>query len=108
MHLNTLTIAQARKGLDTKEFSATELVSDCFDAITKHDPEIRAFLDVYGDALAEAKRRDEDLSNNHAPPATLWHPPCHKRQHTDTGPHLHCGLTYAQKLSGELRCHSYI
>lgn len=68
MHLNTLTIAQARKGLDTKEFSATELVSDCFDAITKHDPEIRAFLDVYGDALAEAKRRDEDLSNNHAPP----------------------------------------
>lgn len=62
MELNTLTIEQAGEGIRKKDFSVTELVSSCRDAIAKRDGDLHAYLEVFDDALDDARARDEELA----------------------------------------------
>lgn len=57
--LNELTITQASEGLRQKKFSVTELVSDCLQAISKKDPQLHTYLEVFETSLEEAKKADE-------------------------------------------------
>lgn len=59
MDLSKLTIAEARRALDAKEYSALELTNAYLDAIAKKDGEIHAYLEVWADsAREEAKAAD--------------------------------------------------
>lgn len=51
-------IADIKKGLIAKEFTATELMKHFLERIEKHNPELNAFLGVYDDALEKAKKYD--------------------------------------------------
>ena len=63
MSLNTLTIAQASVGIRRKEFSVTDLISSCLDAIIDRDQDIHAYLEVFADeALSQAKTADLEIS----------------------------------------------
>ena len=64
-NLNELTIAEARKGLDAKEFSSVELTRACLDRIDKRNKTINAFITVTRDlALHEAKEADKQIKQN--------------------------------------------
>ncbi|MCR4325279.1 MAG: Asp-tRNA(Asn)/Glu-tRNA(Gln) amidotransferase subunit GatA [Patescibacteria group bacterium] len=66
-----LTIAEARRALDAKEYSALELTEAHLDAIAKKDGEIHAYLEVWADsARAEAKKADEMIARGEAMPLT--------------------------------------
>lgn len=59
MDLSSLTISEARRALDAKEYSALDLTNAYLDAIAKKDPEIHAYLEVWTDsAREEAKAAD--------------------------------------------------
>lgn len=59
MNLSTLTIAEARRALDAKEYSALELTDAYLWAIKEKDPEIHAYLEVWeASAREEAKVAD--------------------------------------------------
>ena len=59
MNLDTLTIAEARKSLDAKEYSALDLTNAYLEQIAKKDGEIHAYLEVWADsAREEAKAAD--------------------------------------------------
>lgn len=59
MNLNELTLAQARKGLDNKEFTSVELTRACLHRIKERNSEINAFITVCEDgALQEAGESD--------------------------------------------------
>lgn len=72
MRLNELTITQASASLKKKEFSVTELVASCIAAIEEKDPEVHAYLDIFDDALAHAKRADTMLHDSHEPLGPLF------------------------------------
>lgn len=59
MDISTLTIAQARRSLDAKEYSALDLLEAYLDAISRKDGDIRAYLEVWeASAREEAKAAD--------------------------------------------------
>lgn len=61
--LNTLTIVEARKGLDAKEFTSVELTTACLNRIKERNGEINAFITVTEElALEEAKKADEIIA----------------------------------------------
>ncbi len=60
--LTNLTIKDARKRLDSKEFSAVELAQAYLDEIKKTNGELNAYLEVYDDVLAQAKAADGIIS----------------------------------------------
>lgn len=61
--LNELTIKEALKGLQSKDFTSTELVQACFDQISAYDTKIQAFLVLNKTAaLAEATTADKEIS----------------------------------------------
>src|SRR3989344_3876569 len=63
MNLATLTITEARKALDAREYSALELTEAYLDAIAKKDTEIHAYLEVWADsAREEAKAADKMIA----------------------------------------------
>ena len=62
MRLNELNIVQASEGIRQKKFSVTELVLDCLTAIQEKDKDIHAYLEVFDDALKQAKKADEEIS----------------------------------------------
>ncbi len=62
MKLNELTIAEAGKGIQKKEFSTAELVSDCLKTIREKDNAIHAYLRVDEGALDHAKKIDALLA----------------------------------------------
>ncbi len=64
MGLNELTIAKAAAGLRKNEFSVTELVSDCLQAIKQKDGDLHSFLEVFTDTEKEAKKSDVALQAN--------------------------------------------
>lgn len=71
MDLSKLTIAEARKALDAKEYSALELTNAYLDAIGKKDADIHAYLEVWeNEARAEAKSADERISRGESGPLT--------------------------------------
>lgn len=60
--LNKLTLSEAREGLKSKKFSATELVKACFDQIKKVDQSLNCFVTkCETEALKEAKNADISL-----------------------------------------------
>ncbi len=56
--LANLTIKEARRALDAKEFSAVELAQAYLSEIEKKNAELNAYLEVYDDVLAQAKNAD--------------------------------------------------
>jgi len=61
--LNQLTIKSAKRGLEEKEFTCTELVNACLGQVEKRQPEINAFLTVMeSSALKRAKEVDEKIA----------------------------------------------
>ncbi len=63
MKLNELTIRDAGAGLRKKEFSVSELVAACTDAIAAKDSDMHAYLEIFTDARGEAEKRDEELAS---------------------------------------------
>ena len=71
MDLATLTIAEARRALDAKEYSAVELTESYLKAITEKDADIHAYLEVWTEsARLEAKRADEMIARGETQPLT--------------------------------------
>lgn len=71
MDLSTLTIVEARRALDAKEYSALDLTNAYLEAIEKKDPEIHAYLEVWTDlAREEAKAADEMMARGESMPLT--------------------------------------
>jgi aspartyl-tRNA(Asn)/glutamyl-tRNA(Gln) amidotransferase subunit A len=63
MDLSKLTIVEARRALDAKEYSALDLTNAYLENIAKKDGEIHAYLEVWADyAREEAKRADEMIA----------------------------------------------
>ncbi len=71
MNLDTLTIAEARRALDAKEYSALELTNAYLDAIAKKNPELHAYLEVWEDsAREEASAADAMIRKGLSKPLT--------------------------------------
>ena len=67
MNLNELTLAQARKGLDTKEFTSVELTKACLNRIKERNPEINVFITVCEESsLEEAQKADQLIAQGKA------------------------------------------
>lgn len=67
MDLSKLTIAEARRALDAKEYSALELTNAYLDAIQEKDGAIHAYLEVWVDsARAEAASADALIAEGKA------------------------------------------
>ncbi|MCX6736399.1 MAG: Asp-tRNA(Asn)/Glu-tRNA(Gln) amidotransferase subunit GatA [Candidatus Parcubacteria bacterium] len=70
IHLTELTIAKARKSLDSGEFTAVELAQAYLEAIKEKNGEIFAYLEVFDDVLEQAKRADEMIKTGKGSPMT--------------------------------------
>ena len=69
MNLETLTIAEARRALDTKEYSALDLTNAYLEHIEKKDKDIHAYLEVWKEtAREEARRADERIARGESTP----------------------------------------
>ena len=66
--LATLTIVKARKALDNKEFSATDLAKAYLSEIQKKNKELNAYLEVYDDVLDQAKVADRIIAKGESYP----------------------------------------
>ena len=65
--LNTLTIEEARKGLDSQQFSSVQLTQACLNVIREKEPTLHAFVTVFEkEALRTAKQADKTLSTSPA------------------------------------------
>ncbi|NQT49157.1 Asp-tRNA(Asn)/Glu-tRNA(Gln) amidotransferase subunit GatA [Candidatus Kuenenbacteria bacterium] len=64
MKLNTLTIEEAHKGLQGKQFSAVELAKSCFDCIREKDDQLNAFITITEDkAYLDAEKTDKKIKD---------------------------------------------
>src|ERR1700722_18725365 len=71
MDLSKLTIAQARKDLDAKTYSALELTNAYLENIRAKNKDIHAYLEVWEDsAREEAKKADEMIAAGKSQPLT--------------------------------------
>jgi len=71
MNLETLTIREARRALDAKEYSALDLTNAYLERIAKKDREIHAYLEVWADsAREEAKAADAMIAQGKSMPLT--------------------------------------
>jgi aspartyl-tRNA(Asn)/glutamyl-tRNA(Gln) amidotransferase subunit A len=71
MDLSTLTIAEARRALDSREYSALDLTEAYLEAIAVKDGDIHAYLEVWADsAREEAKAADVLIAAGKAMPMT--------------------------------------
>jgi aspartyl-tRNA(Asn)/glutamyl-tRNA(Gln) amidotransferase subunit A len=61
--LSKLTVKSAREALERKDFSARELTQASLDAIKAKDGEIHAFLEVFSDALEQAREAEKRIAN---------------------------------------------
>lgn len=62
MDLKNLTIAKAREALKNGEFTSVELTNAYIEEIKKKNRDVNAFLEVFDDALAQAKVADEMIA----------------------------------------------
>jgi aspartyl-tRNA(Asn)/glutamyl-tRNA(Gln) amidotransferase subunit A len=63
MNLNELTIIEAKKGLEEKEFSSSELVSACLSRLKEIDNSVKAFVTVCEkEALDQAREADNQIN----------------------------------------------
>ena len=71
MDIKTLTISEARRALDAKEFSARQLTDAYLKEIKERDGEIHAYLEVWEtEARAEADAADAMISRGNIFPLT--------------------------------------
>ena len=71
MDLSTLTVAEARRALDAKEYSALDLTNAYLKNIEEKNKELNVFLEVWADsAREEAKRADEMIARGESKPMT--------------------------------------
>ncbi|MBI3888852.1 Asp-tRNA(Asn)/Glu-tRNA(Gln) amidotransferase subunit GatA [Candidatus Nomurabacteria bacterium] len=63
-----LTIAEARKKLDAKEFSAVDLAQAYLDEIKKKNKELNAYLEIFDDVLEQAKEVDARIAKGESYP----------------------------------------
>ena len=69
--LTSLTVAQARKDLDSKKYTSRALTEAYLAAIAERDGEIHAYLEVWKDeALAEADAADAMIARGESKPLT--------------------------------------
>jgi aspartyl-tRNA(Asn)/glutamyl-tRNA(Gln) amidotransferase subunit A len=68
INLETLTIKEARKKLDAKEFSAVDLAQAYLNEIEKKNKELNAYLEVYDDVMEQAKKADEMIKKGESYP----------------------------------------
>jgi aspartyl-tRNA(Asn)/glutamyl-tRNA(Gln) amidotransferase subunit A len=68
MDLNKLTIKEARRALDAKEFSAVELAQAYLGEIKKKNKELNAYLEVFDDVLEQAKAADARIKRGESTP----------------------------------------
>lgn len=61
MDLSKLTIKSVRESLDKGEYTCVELVSNYLKNIEEKNSQINAYLEVYEDALDQAKKADEEI-----------------------------------------------
>jgi aspartyl-tRNA(Asn)/glutamyl-tRNA(Gln) amidotransferase subunit A len=66
--LKNLTITEARKKLDAKEFSAVDLASAYLAEIEKKNKELNAYLEVFDDVLEQAKNADARIAKGESFP----------------------------------------
>ncbi len=66
--LKSLTISIARTKLDAKEFSSVQLTQAYLDEINKQNNNLNAFLEIYDDALDQAKVADEMIGKGESLP----------------------------------------
>ena len=59
MDLKNLTIEKSKEGMQKGEFTSVDLVSAYLKNITEKNKELNSFLEVFPDALEQAKRADE-------------------------------------------------
>ncbi len=64
--LKTLTIVEARKRLDSHDFTAVELAEAYLEHIKEKNEEIFAYLEVFDDVLDQAKHADEMIASGKA------------------------------------------
>lgn len=62
MDLKNLTIAKAREALKNGEFTSVDLTNTYIEEIKKKNGDVNAFLEVFDDALAQAKVADEMIA----------------------------------------------
>jgi aspartyl-tRNA(Asn)/glutamyl-tRNA(Gln) amidotransferase subunit A len=60
--LSTLTIKEARKGLNNKDFTSRELTESCLQVIENKDKDIHAFIEVFDNALIQADEADKQIA----------------------------------------------
>jgi len=65
-----MTISDARKKLDSGEITSVELTQSYLDAIKEKDGDIHAYLEVFSDALEQARLADEHIKVGDAQPLT--------------------------------------
>ena len=71
MELFSLTIAQARALLDSREISSVELTRSVLERVSAKEPEIQAFLTITAEeALVEAEKADQRIARGDARPLT--------------------------------------
>ncbi len=71
MDLSKLTIAEARRALDAREYTSLELTDAYLDAIREKDGDIHAYLEVWEEgARTEAKAADERIAKGDIAPLT--------------------------------------
>lgn len=66
--LKNLTITEARKKLDAKEFSAVDLANAYLENIKNKNPELNVYLEVFDDVLEQAKSADERIMKGESYP----------------------------------------
>lgn len=59
--LSALTIVEANKLLNEKEISVSELTSACLDKTKELNPKLNSFLEIFDDAVGQAKTLDEEI-----------------------------------------------
>ena len=68
INLETLTIKEARKKLDAKEFSAVVLAQAYLNEIEKKNKELNVYLEVFDDVIEQAKVSDEMIEKGKSYP----------------------------------------
>ena len=66
MDLTDLTASELAKGYRAREFSAVDATSAFLARIEKENPKLNAFLEVFDDAIEEAKKADEMIAKGSA------------------------------------------
>ncbi|MBP9669263.1 MAG: Asp-tRNA(Asn)/Glu-tRNA(Gln) amidotransferase subunit GatA [Candidatus Pacebacteria bacterium] len=68
MNLETLTIREARRALDAKEYTAHALAAAFLERIEKMNPELHAYLEVFDDVLKQADAADARIQQGESAP----------------------------------------